>query len=67
MSKIIQIFLIFFFEKLEFRRTFLLKMIFRNFKFKTTFLLKYSPIFDKVAKLDKASWDAFNWGGWLIF
>ena len=33
---------------------------------KKTFLIKSGPIFDKAAKLGKASWDAYNWGGWLI-
>ena len=41
---------------------FLLKWFFGNF----TFLLKSDPIFKEVAKLGKASWDAYNRGGWLI-
>ena len=33
---------------------------------KPLFLLKPGLIFDEVAKLGKASCDAYNWGGWLI-
>jgi hypothetical protein len=51
----------FFIEEKEFRSTyFLLKRYFDNFNFKTTFLLKFGIIFDKGAKIDKASWDAHN-------
>jgi hypothetical protein len=35
---------------------FLLKLFFGNFNFKTTFLQKSDSIFDKAAKLRKASW-----------
>ena len=55
MSKIIWIFLIFFHWKKEFRRTFLLK-----------FITKIRPNFDKVAKLEKTTQDAYNWKEWLI-
>jgi hypothetical protein len=37
-----------------------------NFNFKTTFFLISGPIFDKAAKLGKATWDIYNLGGWLI-
>ena len=43
----------------------LLKLFFGNFNFKTTFLLQSGPIFDKAAKLGKATRDADNWGGYL--
>jgi hypothetical protein len=46
----------------EFRSTFFVKIIFCNFKFKTPFLLQSD--FDKAAKLDKETWDAYNQGGW---
>ena len=45
---------------------FLLKWFFGNFNFKTFLLLKSDPIFDELAKLGKATHDAYNQGGWLI-
>jgi hypothetical protein len=67
MSKIIRIFLIFFsLKNKNLVAHFLLKSFFCNFNFKTTFLPRSGLIFDKVAKLGKATWDAYNLGGWLI-
>ena len=45
---------------------FLLKLFFDNFNLKITFLMKSGSIFEEVAKLGKASCDAYNWGRWLI-
>ena len=45
---------------------FLLIWFFGNFNLKKTLLLKSGPIVDKVAKLGKATQDAYNRGGWLI-
>ena len=39
---------------------------FGTFIFKTTLLLKSGPIFDKAAKIGKATWYAYNLGEWLI-
>ena len=41
-------------------------IFFGNFNFQITFLLKLGPIFEDLAKLGKASWDAYNQGRWLI-
>ena len=63
MSKIIQIFLIFLsLKNKSLGEHFLLKLFFGNFNFKTFLLLKSGPIFDEVAKLGKATQDAYNWG-----
>ena len=51
-------------QKLDFQNEFSISKIIRIF---LTFLIKSGPIFDKAAKLGKASWDAYNWRGWLIF
>ena len=40
---------------------------FFHISFKNPLYLKSRPIFDKAAKLCKASEDAYNWEGWLIF
>ena len=37
----------------------MLKLFFGDFNSKTTFLLKSGTIFDDVAKLGKATWDAY--------
>ena len=62
MSKIIRIFLNFFFtEEYKFRSTF-----FDKINFLTTLLQKLGQIFDEVAKLGKSTQDAYNPGKWLI-
>ena len=67
MSKIIRIFLNFFFiEEYKFRSTFLLLAFFDKINFLTTLLLKLGQIFDEVAKLGKSTQDAYNPGKWLI-
>ena len=67
MSKIIRIFLNFFFiEEYQFRSTFFVIGIFWSDQFLTTLLLKLGQIFDKVAKLGKSTQDAYNPGKWLI-
>ena len=67
MSKIIQIFLNFFFiEEYKFRSTFFVIGIFWYNKFLTTLLLKLGQIFDEVAKLGKSTQEAYNPGKWLI-
>ena len=60
-----QIFLIFFsLKNKNLGAHFMLKLFFANFNFKTTFLLKSGLIFDKAAKLNKATWDTYILGGW---
>ena len=67
MSKIIRIFLNFFFiEEYKFRSTFFVIGIFDKINFLTTLLLKLGQIFDEVAKLGKSTQDAYNLGKWLI-
>ena len=41
-------------------------IFFGNLNFKTTSILKAGPILEEAAKLGKATWDAYNLGGWLI-
>ena len=43
-----------------------MKLIFGILNFKILCLLKLGPIFHEVAKLGKATWDAYNWIGLLI-
>ena len=62
MSKIIRIFLNFFFIEAHF----LLLAFFDKINFLTTLLLKLGQIFDEVAKLGKSTQDAYNQGKWLI-
>ena len=63
-SKIILIF--FLLKNKGLGANFLLKLFFDNFNLKITFLMKSGSIFEEVAKLGKASCDAYNWGRWLI-
>ena len=66
MSKIIRSFLIFFsLKNKSLGGDFLLKLFFGTFHFEINFT-KSVQIFDDVAKLRKASWNAYNQGGWLI-
>ena len=65
MSKIIQIFLIFFsLKNKNLGVHFLLKLFFGDINLKTTFLLKSGLIFDNAAKLGKVTRDPYNLGVW---
>ena len=67
MSKIIRIFLNFFFiDNTNLEAHFLLLAFFDKINFLTTLLLKLGQIFDEVAKLGKSTQDAHNPGKWLI-
>ena len=68
MSKIIRIFLNFFFslKNTNLEAHFLLLAFFDKINFLTTLLLKLGQIFDKVAKLGKSTQDAYNPGKLLI-
>ena len=66
MSKIIRIFLNFFFLNKNLEAHFLLLAFFDKINFLTTLLLKSGQIFDEVAKLSKSTQDTFNPGKWLI-
>ena len=68
MSKIIRIFLNFFFslKNTNLEAHFLLLAFFDKINFLTTLLLKLGQIFDEVAKLGKSTQDAHNPGKWLI-
>ena len=68
MSKIIRIFLDFFFslKNTNLEAHFLLLAFFDKINFLTTLLLKLGQIFDEVAKLGKSTQDAYNPGKWLI-
>ena len=68
MSKIIRIFLNFFFplKNTNLEAHFLLLAFFDKINFLTTLLLKLGQIFDEVAKLGKSTQEAYNPGKWLI-
>ena len=68
MSKIIRMFLNFFFslKNTNLEAHFLLLAFFDKINFLTTLLLKLGQIFDEVAKVGKSTQDAYNPGKWLI-